>query len=121
MQAALPAESATPPLLMSCLPHWSERWQFLAEEIHSMIPDKEAPEKERTEPEELNDAGYTVVMELASALELTNPLKIEELLPQVEPLLTSADFAELDALVMDYEYEKAHSYLLQCPQVAERT
>ncbi|MFA9393689.1 MAG: ATP-binding protein [Halodesulfovibrio sp.] len=90
--------------------------QFVVEEIHTMIPDKETPEERTDVPDILNDADQALIMELASALELTNPLKIEELLPQVEPLLPSCDFATLDALVMDYEYDKAHLYLLQCEQ-----
>lgn len=92
--------------------------QFVVEEINTLIPDKKKPESSTDVIEELSEAGYALVMELASALELTNPLKIEELLPQVEPLLPSGDFAELESLVMEYEYDRACSYLLQCEQVA---
>lgn len=94
--------------------------QFVVEEIHAAVPDSGHLEGIVGSPSPLTEEGCALLMELASALELTNPLKIEELLPQVQPLLEVNDFIALDALVMEYEYEKAHAYLLQCQQAAER-
>ncbi|MCG8530032.1 MAG: transporter substrate-binding domain-containing protein [Desulfovibrionales bacterium] len=92
--------------------------QFIVDEIHSMYPDSDGVEQEDTSPTVLDRDGYALVMELSSALELTNPLKIEELLTKVEPLLSSGDFSELEALVMDYEYDKACALLSQLHHVA---
>ncbi|WP_066851876.1 ATP-binding protein [Halodesulfovibrio spirochaetisodalis] len=92
--------------------------QLLVEEIHTMIPDKDSRDGHKLVAQSIDAHDDVLIMELANALELTNPLRIEELLPQAESLLSYDDFAELEALVMDYEYEKAHSYLLQCWQTA---